>query len=123
MSVVPDGQLAYGIQLPVQALSLLTSQPWERDGCRSGRAARRGRGAADDAGFFYVAVCDHVAIPREKAETMSTTWYHPVATLGWIAGQTTQRPPHDERLRRRLPAPARDRQGVRARSTTSPAGG
>ena len=44
--------------------------------------------AADRAGFFYVAVCDHIVIPRDKAETMSTTWFHPVATLAWVAGQT-----------------------------------
>jgi probable F420-dependent oxidoreductase len=86
--VVPAGALVYGIQLPVQALSLLTSQPWERQGAGPPELLAAAR-AADEAGFFYVAVCDHVAIPREKAETMSTTWYHPVATLGWLAGQTT----------------------------------
>jgi probable F420-dependent oxidoreductase len=85
--VVPDGALAYGIQLPVQALSLLTSQPWEREGAGPPELLAAAQ-AADAAGFFYVAVCDHIAIPREKAETMSTTWYHPVATLGWLAGQT-----------------------------------
>jgi probable F420-dependent oxidoreductase len=84
--VVPDGQLVYGIQLPVQALSVMTSMPWEREaGVDDLRTAAL---AAEDAGFFYVAICDHVAIPREKAETMSTTWFNPVATLGWIAGQT-----------------------------------
>ena len=72
----------------MQALSLLTSQPWERTGAGPPELLAAAR-AADAAGFFYVAVCDHVAIPREKAETMSTTWYHPVATLGWLAGQTT----------------------------------
>ncbi|MGZ4675143.1 MAG: TIGR03619 family F420-dependent LLM class oxidoreductase [Acidimicrobiia bacterium] len=87
--VVPAGALVAGIQLPVQALSLLTSQPWEREGAGPAELLLAAR-AADEAGFFYVAVCDHVAIPREKAETMSTTWYHPVATLGWIAGQTKQ---------------------------------
>src|SRR3954452_15439759 len=87
VSVVPAGALAYGIQLPVQALSLLTSQPWEREGAGPPELLAAAR-AADAAGFLYVAVCDHVAIPREKAETMSTTWYHPVATLGWLAGQT-----------------------------------
>jgi probable F420-dependent oxidoreductase len=87
VSVVPPGQLAYGLQLPVQALSLLTSQPWEREGAGPDELVAAAK-AADDAGFFYVAVCDHIAIPREKAETMSTTWYHPVATLGWLAGQT-----------------------------------
>ena len=29
--VVPDGQLAFGVQLPVQALSLIVSEPWERE--------------------------------------------------------------------------------------------
>jgi alkanesulfonate monooxygenase SsuD/methylene tetrahydromethanopterin reductase-like flavin-dependent oxidoreductase (luciferase family) len=33
-------------------------------------------------------VCDHVAIPRERAPTMTTTWYDTVATLGWLAGFT-----------------------------------
>jgi len=88
VTVVPDGALAYGIQLPVQALSLVTSQPWEREGAGPPELLAAAQ-AADAAGFFYVAVCDHVAIPRDKAETMSTTWYHPVATLGWLAGQTT----------------------------------
>lgn len=87
VSVVPDGALVYGIQLPVQALSLLTSQPWEREGAGPAELVAAAK-AADDAGFFYVAVCDHIAIPREKADAMSTTWYHPVATLGWLAGQT-----------------------------------
>ncbi len=89
VSVIPEGRLVYGIQLPVQALSLLTSQPWEREGAGPEELLAAAR-AADDAGFFYVAVCDHIAIPRDKAETMSTTWYHPVATLGWLAGQTSR---------------------------------
>lgn len=86
VSVVPDGRLVYGIQLPIQALSVMTSMPWERDAGVGD--LRRATLAAEQAGFFYVAICDHVAIPREKAETMSTTWFNPVATLGWIAGQT-----------------------------------
>ena len=87
VSVVPAGALVYGIQLPVQALSVMTSMPWERDGAGPAELLAAAQ-AADDAGFFYVAVCDHIAIPRDKATTMSTTWYHPVATLGWLAGQT-----------------------------------
>ena len=87
VSVVPEGELVYGIQLPVQALSVMTSLPWEREGAGPDELLAAAR-AADESGFFYVAVCDHVAIPRAKAETMSTTWYHPVATLAWLAGQT-----------------------------------
>ena len=87
VSVVPDGALVYGIQLPVQALSVMTSMPWEREAAGPAELLQAAQ-AADAAGFFYIAVCDHIAIPREKAETMSTTWFHPVATLGWLAGQT-----------------------------------
>jgi probable F420-dependent oxidoreductase len=88
VSIVPAGALVYGLQLPVQALSVMTSMPWEREGTGPEELLRAAQ-AADAAGFFYVAVCDHIAIPREKAETMSTTWFHPVATLAWLAGQTT----------------------------------
>jgi probable F420-dependent oxidoreductase len=87
VSVIPAGKLVYGIQLPIQALSINTSMPWEKDATVDD--LRRAAVTADGAGFFYVAICDHVAIPREKAEVMSTTWFNPVATLGWIAGQTT----------------------------------
>jgi probable F420-dependent oxidoreductase len=88
VSVIPDGVLAYGIQLPVQALSLRTSQPWEREGEVGPAELLAAAQACDRAGFLYVAVCDHVAIPRDKAEVMSTTWYNPIATLAWLAGQT-----------------------------------
>jgi probable F420-dependent oxidoreductase len=84
--VIPAGDLVFGIQLPVQALSVMTSMPWEREAGVDD--LRRAAVTADRAGFFYVAICDHIAIPRDKAETMSTTWFNPVATLGWIAGQT-----------------------------------
>ena len=45
-------------------------------------------GAPGDTGIGvdYLAVCDHVAIPADRAEAMSTTWYDTVATLGWLAG-------------------------------------
>jgi probable F420-dependent oxidoreductase len=87
VSVIPAGQLAYGMQLPTVALSNVVAAPWEKDaGTAELLLAAQ---AADRSGFFYVAVCDHIVIPRDKAETMSTTWFHPVATLAWIAGQTT----------------------------------
>ena len=86
VSVVPDGELVYGIQLPTVALSTVVAAPWEHDAGVADlvRAAQ----TADRAGFFYVAVCDHVAIPRALADAMSTTWFNPVATLGFLAGQT-----------------------------------
>ncbi len=85
--IVPDGVLAYGIQLPVQALSTRVSMPWERETGTVHDMVRVAQ-ACDDAGFLYVAACHHVAIPREPAETMSTTWFDPVATLSFLAGQT-----------------------------------
>ena len=46
------------MQLPVQALSVRIAALWERDATPADlvRAAQ----ACDDAGFFYIAVCDHV---------------------------------------------------------------
>lgn len=77
---------AFGIQLPIQAQSTYFVEPWETvAGRRELAAVAR---ACDENGFDYVAVCDHVAIPRDRAEAMSTTWYDTVATLSWLAGIT-----------------------------------
>lgn len=78
--------LAYGIQLPIQAQSTHFVEPWEASAGAGelGAVAR----ACDESGFAYVAVCDHVAIPRSKAPSMGTTWYDTVATLAWLGGIT-----------------------------------
>jgi probable F420-dependent oxidoreductase len=89
VSVVPDGVLAYGTQLPVQALSVRVSMPWEREGGTVADMVRVAQ-AADAAGFLYVAVCHHVAIPSEPAELMSTQWFDPISTLGYLAAHTTR---------------------------------
>ena len=34
-------------------------------------------------------MCDHTLIPARLAGAMGTTWYDTVATLGWLAGITT----------------------------------
>lgn len=78
--------MQYGIQLPVQSQSTYYVEPWEPAAGRDELAAVAR--AADAAGFAYVAVCDHVAIPAERAEGMSTTWYDTVATLGWLGALT-----------------------------------
>lgn len=75
-----------GIQLPVQSQSTYYVEPWEPTAGRDELAAVAR--AADAAGFDYVAVCDHVAIPADLAPRMSTTWYDTVATLGFLAGIT-----------------------------------
>ncbi|MFI1825090.1 TIGR03619 family F420-dependent LLM class oxidoreductase [Streptomyces sp. NPDC020412] len=74
------------MQLPVQAQSALFAEAWE---AKAGvddlvEVAK----VADRTGFAYVAVCDHVAIPRRLADAMSTVWYDPVATLSYLAAAT-----------------------------------
>jgi probable F420-dependent oxidoreductase len=84
--IIPEGSLAYGLQLPIQSQSELYVADWERT-CGAAELAAIAE-AADRSGFHYVAVCDHVAIPRDLAGAMGTTWYDPVATLGFLAGRT-----------------------------------
>ncbi|MFJ5777646.1 TIGR03619 family F420-dependent LLM class oxidoreductase [Streptomyces sp. NPDC093094] len=78
--------MRYGIQLPVQSQSTLYTEPWETT-AGPGDLVAVAR-AADAAGFAYVAVCDHVAVPRRLAAAMSTVWYDPVATLAFLAAHT-----------------------------------
>jgi probable F420-dependent oxidoreductase len=78
--------LAFGMQLPVQAQSRLMAQEWEHGaGPPEILAVAQ---AADANGFYYISVCDHVAIPRDLAPRMTTTWYDTVSTLSWLAGMT-----------------------------------
>lgn len=80
------GEVAFGLQLPVQSQSTLYVQPWEADaGTAELVAVAR---ACEDAGFLYVAACDHVAIPAEKAEAMGTAWWDTIATLSYLAAVT-----------------------------------
>jgi probable F420-dependent oxidoreductase len=62
---------------------------WEREGSTVDDMVRVAR-ACDDAGFFYVAVCHHIAIPRTHAEMMSTQWFDPIPTLAYLAASTRQ---------------------------------
>ena len=84
--IVPPGVFAIGMQLPVAAQSTVFAAPWESTA--GPNELLRVAQACDRAGFFYIAVCDHVCIPRERAAAMSTVWYDPVATLGWLAAAT-----------------------------------
>ncbi|UQA94790.1 LLM class F420-dependent oxidoreductase [Streptomyces halobius] len=84
--ILPQGRMAYGVQLPVQSQSSLFAEAWEAEAGPVDlvEIAR----SADHAGFAYIACCDHVAIPRRLAAAMGTTWYDPVATLSYLAGVT-----------------------------------
>ena len=92
VTIIPDGTLAFGIQLPIQAKSLRTSAPWERDPAVGTSDLVRAAKACDNAGFFYIAVCDHLMVAPAAANDggMSTTWYDPIATLSYLAAVTTQ---------------------------------
>ena len=88
VSIVPRDTLVCGMQLPVAAQTTSFVQPWEP---AAGPAEmRRVAAAADAAGLFYLAVSDHVAVPRSHAAAMSTTWYDTVATLGFVAAATAR---------------------------------
>jgi len=88
VQIIPEGKVVFGIQLPVQSQSTIYVEDWEL-GSGPDEIARVAR-QAEDSGFFYVAVCDHTAIPRRLADAMGTTWYDTIATLGWLAGVTTR---------------------------------
>lgn len=85
--IVPEGQLAYGMQLQVQAKSKTFAEEWETDA--GADALRAIVEQADRTGFFYVAVCDHLAVTKPLDAHMQTTWYDTIATLAWIAALTT----------------------------------
>src|SRR5262245_38593422 len=86
VSIVPADTLVFGMQVPVAAQSRSFVQDWER---RAGtEEIRRVAEACDQHGFFYLAVSDHVAVPRSHADVMSTVWYDAVATLGFLAAAT-----------------------------------
>lgn len=79
-------QIRVGMQLPVQAQSRIMADEWEHSAGTAELLAVAQ--AADRSGFDYISVCDHVAIPRDLAPRMTTTWYDTVATLSWLAGLT-----------------------------------
>ena len=85
---VPEGEVVYGMQLPIQSQSSLYVEPWE---LKAGpEEIAQVAKAADRSGFLYVGVCDHTAIPRRLADAMGTIWYDTTATLGWLAALTTR---------------------------------
>lgn len=78
--------MAFGMQLPVQSQSTMYARPWEADaGVDEIVAVAQ---ACERAGFLYVAVCDHVAIPEQHAASMSTDWWDTIATLSYLAAVT-----------------------------------
>ena len=86
-NVVPAGSWIYGLQLPIQTLTLHLVDPWEDNATVADlvRVAHK----AEATGHAFVGVCDHIAVPdNEYAARMRTTWYDTVATLGFLAAHT-----------------------------------
>lgn len=84
--VLDPERLVVGMQLPIQSQSTVYAEAWE--GAAGAAELAAVATAADRAGFGYVAVCDHAAIPADKVEAMSPEWWDTIATLSWLAGLT-----------------------------------
>jgi alkanesulfonate monooxygenase SsuD/methylene tetrahydromethanopterin reductase-like flavin-dependent oxidoreductase (luciferase family) len=85
---IPAGTRVYGVQLPIQAQSRMLAADWERD-AGVDDLARIAR-VADEHGYHYVGVCDHIALTEEYAARMSTFWQDCIGTLSWLAGITAR---------------------------------
>ena len=88
IQIIPDGQLVFGMQMPITAQSTVFAAPWEATA--GSTEILKVAQACDRSGFFYLAVCDHIAVPRAAAKAMSTIWYDCVATLGFLAAATSR---------------------------------
>ena len=88
VSIIPPGRLEWGVQLHVQSQSKTFAEDWE-DGTGVAELTALAR-KADEVGAFYVAVCDHVTVPKPADAHMRTTWYDPIATLGYLAAVTSR---------------------------------
>ena len=88
MRIVPEGTTALGLQLPVQAQSRRFAEGWEGDAGPD--EILRAAIAADEAGFLYVGVCDHLGVPDSHVDVMQPTWYEPLTTLAWVAQATSR---------------------------------
>jgi len=88
MIEIPSGKIVYGTQLPIQSQSSLYAAKWEPTATPADLLSIAQ--AADRSGYFYVAVCDHIVIPCDKADAMGLWWQDCLTTLGWLASGTTK---------------------------------
>jgi probable F420-dependent oxidoreductase len=87
-AIVPEGGWAYGLQLPIQTLTLNLVDPWEDAATVADLVTVAQK--AEATGHSFIGVCDHVAVPdNDYAARMRTTWYDTVATLGFLAAHTS----------------------------------
>jgi probable F420-dependent oxidoreductase len=87
-ALVQDGGWVYGVQLPIQTLTLNLVDPWEDSATVADLVTVAQK--AEATGHSFIGVCDHVAVPdNDYAAKMRTTWYDTIATLGYLAAHTT----------------------------------
>src|ERR1700692_2691036 len=87
-SIVPEGALVYGVQLPIQTLTRSKAEPWEESATVADLVTLAQQ--AEAAGCGFVGVCDHVAVPdNDYARNLTPTWYDPIATLSFLAAHTS----------------------------------
>ncbi len=86
-ALTKPGEWTYGIQLPIQTLTRTLVDEWEDAATVDDLVAITK--AADQHGYDFVGVCDHVAIPdNDYASKMTTTWYDTISTLSYLAAHT-----------------------------------
>ena len=95
--------VAFGMQLPIQSQSTIFVQPWEP---AAGVAELvQVTQACEAAGFDYVAVCDHIAVPAAGSHGCTK-----IVLCDWIGScmpKATTAPPLRRKLERVL-APVAD---------------
>src|SRR5439155_11272261 len=88
-SIVPEGTVMYGMQLPIQTLTRTLREDWE-DTATVDDLVTVAK-ACDGAGFGFVGVCDHIGLPlNDYTKHMTPTWYDPVSTLAFLAAHTSR---------------------------------
>ena len=58
------------------------------DGAQCARAAREVAVVAEQAGFEFVTVPDHIVVPEVTKQELGPKWYNPIATLAYVASLT-----------------------------------
>ena len=120
MIEIPTGTRVYGIQLPIQSQSQTFVADWELSPTSVDLA--RGRVPADDHGFFYVAVCDHIAVHRVPRRRHGHVLAGLHLDVVLARRHHHSRPPAVACVRAPVPSPARRRPRSSRLSTTSRAG-
>src|SRR5580693_6274655 len=80
--------MRFGIMTPVVFQPPGQANPWEADGDVEDIAAIAR--AADELGYHHLTCSEHVGIPEASAGRRGAVYWDPLATLGFLAAQTTR---------------------------------